>query len=54
MSNPLIVSTLGFLIMDRSQINDQGGKNINKPLEISIDRALINDQLVNKSFSLIK
>ena len=48
------VSTLGFLIMDRSRINDQGGKNINKLLEIGIDRALINDQLFNKSFSLIK
>ena len=40
--------------MDRSQINDQGGKNINKPLENIFERALINDQLVNKPFSLIK
>ena len=47
-------STLWFLIMERSRINDQGGKNINKPLEISINRALINDQLFNKSFSFIK
>ena len=49
-----LIRTLEFLIMDWSRINDQGGKNVNKVLETSIDRALISDGLFNKSFRLIK